>query len=165
MAQCDYCGSTILIGGTREGNRHYCGSACAVNGRAAALGSQVPSEVVRNETARLHGGPCPKCKGAGPVDVHTSYRVWSAAVLTRWSSHPQLCCRSCGNKARGVSAVYSLVLGWWGFPWGLLMTPVQVVRNLAGMFGGPDPRTPSPQLAGMVRTHLASRMAASRGAA
>lgn len=165
MAKCDYCGSTILIGGTREGERRYCGASCAVKGRTAAASRLVPDDVVRAETAKLHAGPCPKCKGAGPVDVHTSYRVWSAAVLTRWSSHPQLCCRSCGNKARGLSAAFSLVLGWWGFPWGVLLTPVQVIRNIVGLFGGPDPRTPSPQLAGIVRMHLASRVAASRGAA
>ena len=158
MAQCSYCGSSILIGGVTEGNQRYCGQGCAVKGRAAARSRQVPDEAVRAEVARVHAGPCPKCGGAGPVDLHTSYRVWSAAYITRWTSRPQLSCRPCGNKARGVGLLFSIVLGWWGFPWGILMTPVQVVRNAIGMFRKSE--GPSPELAGVVRAHLASQRAA-----
>lgn len=165
MAQCNYCGTTVLVGGVREGDRRYCGSACAAKGRAAAQGRQLPDDVVRAEVARVHAGPCPKCGGAGPVDVHTSYRVWSALYLTRWSSSPQLSCRRCGNKARGVGALFSLVLGWWGFPWGLLLTPVQVIRNVAGMLRATDPRTPSPQLDSVVRLHMVARQRAPRAGA
>ena len=44
--------------------------------------------------------------------------------------------------------------GWWGFPFGLIMTPVQVMRNLAGIFGGPNPASPSPALEKLIRRRL-----------
>ena len=160
MTRCDYCGSTILFGATRDGQRAYCNASCAEKGILAAQSREIPDDAVRAEVARVHGGPCPKCRGAGPVDVETSYRVWSAIYVTNWSSRPQVSCRRCGVRARLGDTVYSLLLGWWGFPWGFLITPIQIVRNIAGLFRGVS-AAPSPQLAGMVRL----RMAAARRAA
>jgi hypothetical protein len=155
MTRCDYCGSTILFGGARDGQRHYCNAACAGKGSLVAASREIPDDAVRTEVARVHRGPCPKCGGAGPVDVQTSYRVWSALYVTNWSSRPQLACGSCGIKARLADTVYSLLLGWWGFPWGVLITPVQVLRNVAGLFRRTSP-SPSPQLASMVRLQMAA---------
>ena len=167
MAKCDYCGSTILFGGMRDGELRYCNEKCAAQGAVIASSRGIPDEAVRAEVARVHRGPCPKCSGAGPVDVHTSYRVWSAIYLTQWRSRPQLLCRRCGNKARLGDMVFSLLLGWWGFPWGFLITPVQVVRNVVGLFRAPDPQTPSPELAKIIRLHMAAarRAPSARGAA
>ena len=166
MTKCDYCGSTILFGGTRDAERRYCNATCAAQGTLAARSREVPEEAVRAEVARIHRGPCPQCNGAGPVDVQTSYRVWSALYVTRWSSRPQVACRRCGTKARIADTLFSLVLGWWGFPWGLLITPVQIVRNVSGLFRASASGSPSPQLAGMVRLHMAAaRRAAPRAGA
>lgn len=156
MTRCDYCGSSILVGGTRDGQRRYCNATCASKGSLAAASREVPDDAVRAEVAKVHRGPCPKCRGAGPVDVHTSYRVWSAIYLTSWSSRPQVACRRCGNKARLGDTLYCLVLGWWGIPWGVLITPVQVVRNLAGLFRAGSSASPSAQLATMVRLQMAA---------
>ena len=79
--------------------------------------------------------------------------------MTRWSTHPVLGCRSCGIKSQLLGLVFSLVLGWWGFPWGLLMTPVQVLRNLFALLR-PDNGTPSEALDRVVRIRLASELAA-----
>ena len=45
-------------------------------------------------------------------------------------------------------------LGWWGFPWGLLLTPIQVGRNLAGAFQA-APASHSPDFERVVREQLA----------
>jgi hypothetical protein len=37
------------------------------------------------------------------------------------------------------------------------MTPVQIVRNIAGMMKGPDETRPSDKLENIVRIHLASQ--------
>jgi hypothetical protein len=60
------------------------------------------------------------------------------------------------------NALFSLVLGWWGLPWGLLMTPIQVGRNLVGLFFWPDPAVPSARLEQMVRMQLASNFLANQ---
>lgn len=38
------------------------------------------------------------------------------------------------------------VFGWWGIPWGLLATPIQLGRNFLGLFRGPNPDIPSREL-------------------
>jgi hypothetical protein len=78
--------------------------------------------------------------------------------MTRWSSRPQISCRACGNKSKLADAAFSLVLGWWGFPWGFLFTPVQITRNLAGLLSSsPDPYRPSPQLEKVLKLNLAAK--------
>jgi hypothetical protein len=59
--------------------------------------------------------------------------VWSFILLTSWKSQPQISCKSCAVKSQALGFVSSFFLGWWGIPWGIVMTPVQMVRNLWGM--------------------------------
>jgi hypothetical protein len=47
-------------------------------------------------------------------------------------------------------------LGWWGFPWGLLLTPIQIGRNLYGIANPPDPSKPSAQFEKIVRMNIAA---------
>ncbi|OGV45902.1 MAG: hypothetical protein A2X46_06920 [Lentisphaerae bacterium GWF2_57_35] len=49
-----------------------------------------------------------------------------------------------------------LFFGWWGFPWGLIMTPIQLGRNVFGLFTSPDPTRPSAALTSIVRANLAA---------
>jgi hypothetical protein len=51
--------------------------------------------------------------------------------------------------------LFCLLLGWWGFPFGLILTPVQIIRNLWAIFCGPDPRYPSKALRNRVHTTIA----------
>ena len=40
-----------------------------------------------------------------------------------------------GEGTFGKSLPYtllSLILGWWGFPWGLIYTPMAIIQNLGG---------------------------------
>ncbi len=160
MPKCDYCGTTIFFGGAREGNLRFCNNQCRNAGVLLAFSQQIPESLIHQKVWEVHRGICPKCGGLGPVDVHTSYRVWSALFLTSWSSRPQMSCRSCGIKSQLGNAAFSLALGWWGFPWGFLVTPVQVGRNLIGAARGPDPSQPSAQLEKFVRISIAAQVAA-----
>jgi len=93
------------------------------------------------------------------VDVYKSYRVWSALFLTSWSIRPTVCCRSCGTKKTLLDTLYSTALGWWGVPWGVVMTPVQIVRNIKALIQRPNPKVPTAELERMVRLHMASSIA------
>jgi len=157
MAKCDYCGSTILFGGKRQGDLRFCNATCAGRGSLLLISRQVPENIVNEAVLRVHQGLCPKCGGTGPVDVHVHHRVWSALVLTSWKSAPQISCRSCGVKSQMGDSVFSLVLGWWGFPWGLMVTPVQIGRNVFGMLRGPDPLKPSAKLEKAIRMNIAAQ--------
>jgi hypothetical protein len=157
MAQCGHCGTTILFGGVRDGALRFCNEKCRQNGYVLSVAQHVPPDILQEQVRQVHQGACPRCGGRGPVDVHKIHRIWSALVLTSWNSSQQLSCRSCGVKGQVGGALFSLVLGWWGFPWGLVLTPVQITRDIVGMCGGPSPGRPSPDLEKLVKVQLAVR--------
>lgn len=80
-----------------------------------------------------------------------------ASKLTRWTTTPQLSCRSCATKSQIGGALFSLACGWWGFPWGLVLTPVQVTRNVIAMCAGPDAARPSADLRRFVMVNIAAQ--------
>jgi hypothetical protein len=162
MSSCSYCNSIILWGGRQIGAFKFCNDKCAIKGTRALAAQQIPDDVVIPFVRRLHSGPCPKCGGPGPVDVFTAYSIWSAVVVTRWVSEPQVSCKPCGVKHQAVSLGKSLVLGWWGFPWGLIITPIQIVRNVIGLSKSPDPFQPSAALQQIARLQLAAQRPAAK---
>ena len=155
MARCAYCDTMIVFGGVRESQGRYCNNDCRNAGHILAVSARVPDDVVRQHVWAIHRGPCPKCGGAGPIDVHLSYWVWSAMLFTRWGSTPTVSCRSCARKRQLANIAFSLFFGWWGFPWGLAVTPVQIFRNGIGMVRAPDDTQPSPHLSKLVRLGIA----------
>jgi hypothetical protein len=78
--------------------------------------------------------------------------------------HAQISCRACGMKSQATGALFSLFLGWWGFPWGLALTPIQIGRNVFGMAHAPESSRPSPQLERIVRVSLAANLAQTNAA-
>jgi hypothetical protein len=162
MFNCFCCETLVLLGGVEDKGLRFCGKKC--HRQTAPLlqaMDEVPASFLAEEIQSIHQGPCPECQGAGPVDMQTSHFIGSAIILTRWSSSPNLCCRKCALKSKLLSAAGSFVLGWWGVPWGILMTPVQVVRNLAGLFFLPS-ANPSPKLESQVRLVWAQKLLASQ---
>jgi hypothetical protein len=158
MASCGYCRSTIIAGGVKDGQARYCNEKCYQRGKLVALSGHFSPEEVREAVQQVHRGLCPKCGGSGPVDVSVAHKVWSAGIITSWSSTPQVSCRSCGRKGQAGGLVFSFVLGWWGIPWGFIMTPVQLARNITGLMRDFDPYQPSPQLEDAVRLSMAAEL-------
>lgn len=158
LATCAYCSTTIIFGGKKQDDLRFCNAECQENGILSHVASQIPRHEVDSYVAEVHRGSCPRCMGAGPVDVHTSYRVFSALVITSWSSRPAICCRRCGTKRKLGDAAFSALLGWWGLPWGLFVTPMQIGKNLFGFFRTPDPRIPSSALETLLRLDLAAQL-------
>ena len=165
MAKCGYCGSTILIGGVKAGDQRFCKKKFHQSAYILSLTKSVPPEVLDRQVEEIWRGNCPKCRGLGPIDVHKIYEVWSAVILTRWTTKAQLSCHSCAVKRQLGGAAFSLVFGWWGFPWGLVLTPVQIGRNVIGMSRGPDTSRPSDALRKMVLVNLGAKMLADQKAA
>lgn len=155
MATCAGCGTMILFGGVTEGGLRFCNAACQRKAGISAALEMIPHEVIEAALLQTHHGACPQCGGEGPVDVHHSHRVWSALLMTSWSSPGVLCCRSCKVRNHLFSTVYCAALGWWGFPWGMLATPIQIGRNVFGLFSSPAAGNPSPALRQVVLASLA----------
>jgi len=155
MKKCGACGSWILMGGKTDGEAHYCNARCLQQGVLLKRSRELPAALLQQKVNEVHDGLCPKCHGSGPVDVHVSHRAWSALVVTTWSSRQRVCCQSCGTRDKLMDIATTLLLGWWGIPWGLLITPIQIGRNLVGLTRPPDPSRPSLRLENAVRMHLA----------
>lgn len=156
MQKCAYCGSTIIMGGVRSGPERFCNNKCAANGHVLRLAAAAPAQLVDRQLNELFHSNCPKCHGNGPLDVYKAHRVWSALVLTRWTTSSQVCCRSCASKSQLGAIAFCLLLGWWGFPWGLILTPTQIIRNIVGMFGR-DSSAPSEDLRRLVLVNLGAQ--------
>lgn len=168
LPHCEYCGTRIFFGGEREGDSRFCNAECKHRGILLVVTRGVPDSAVTEQLWQLQQGRCPRCGGPGPVDVRSSYRVWSAVLFTSWSNRPHISCHKCGVAANVKDSVFSLLFGWWGLPWGPVMTVVQVSRNLSGLFYHGDDSRPSAQLEKLVRLRLAAEIldgAASHGVA
>ena len=157
MASCAACGETILFGGVKAGELRFCNANCQSKGYLLSVAARVPESAAVDFARRIHLGQCPRCQGPGPVDVHTAYWVWSALAFTRWGSQQQVSCRGCAVKTQAGKLALSSLLGWWGVPWGLIFTPVQVARNTIAIASPPKPDEPSAKLVQIARVQLASQ--------
>ena len=135
----------------------YCNDDCLAQLAVAIAADGVPQDALVRAAQEVHGGLCSHCGGSGPIDVHTSHQIWSMLLMTHWTSTPRISCRSCGIKQQLGDFFFSLLCGWWGIPWGLIMTPVQLVRNLVGVLRAPDAMQPSERLLSHVRVMLAEQ--------
>ncbi len=158
MASCSYCNSFILFGGRTDATGRYCNERCQQAGNLLAVSQQVSPQEMAALIREVHEGKCPRCGRPGPVDMHKAHRVWSAMVVTSWSSSPELSCKSCATKRQLGGILFSAILGWWGFPWGLVMTPIQIVKNIGEMVGGPKAGQPSALLQKFVRLQVGAAL-------
>ncbi len=156
MAKCDYCGTRLLLGGRQAHRYRFCNQTCQQNGYALIV-KEVPQDYLWSQITAIHQVQCSRGKGA-PVDVHTSYHVWSILYFTSWHSQPHVCCQKCGRSSQIKDLLFSLCFGWWGFPWGIIFTPIQIARNLKNLLNPPDPTKPSPQLYRLVQIHIGESM-------
>ena len=160
MAKCNTCGSFILWGGITHGAVKYCSNKCVQTAATEVLGQTVAEDQLEALVNEVRNGPCPQCKGPGPVDIHTSHSVMSFVVMTRWKSTPRMSCQRCGQREQLKSLGISMIAGWWGFPWGIIFTPLQVSRNLNALASPAGRNGPSEELRKALRTVLAKRVVA-----
>ena len=154
---CANCKRGIPFQGVQHGRMRFCGQKC-MDAAAVTVTQNVPQQVIDESVRRVHDGACPVCKGPGPVDIHRHFTVFSAIILTRWTTQSRVCCRKCAVKDQLFALGKAIVLGWWGIPWGLIITPIQFVRNVIGLVHPPDPAAPSRRLESSVRFRVAENM-------
>ncbi|MEM7137356.1 MAG: hypothetical protein AAF500_12290 [Myxococcota bacterium] len=152
MATCASCNKTILFGGETAAGRRYCSKPCATSDTEyRAVIARVTEQEAAAEARLIREGACPSCnEERGPVDVRKAHRCMSFLLWSEWDSPAQLSCRRCGITSNAKHFVVTLLFGWWGFPWGLILTPVQLGRNIYEMVRG-DPEQISSQLVELAR--------------
>jgi hypothetical protein len=157
MPACAYCSTTILFGGQPEDGKVYCDERCRESARLLGLAARIYPDQVQRKAGQIHRRNCPLCGRAGPTDVHRVFHIRSALFRSFWGSRPMLCCHRCARRAQWLGLGSCVLLGWWNFPWGVMMTPVQIARNLRAIFSGPDPGRPSFELEKLARVGLAGK--------
>jgi hypothetical protein len=74
--------------------------------------------------------PCPICNGAfEKLNATLTATVISFVVMTNYSKKVKIGCPECLDKQNNNAMIKSALLGWWGFPWGLVRTPQALILN------------------------------------
>jgi hypothetical protein len=156
VAACDCCGKHYTFGALKTGSRAFCSGVCQDRGRVLTALDRLPPLQIETYVEKARGSDCPTCGRPGPVDLRRAHWVWSFIFLTRWGTDPRIECAPCGRIRQAKALCLSLVAGWWVVPFGIFLTPTQVVRNLIAL-AQPNDR-PSADFRRTVLFDLADRM-------
>jgi len=74
---------------------------------------------------------CPSC-GATHAKLNGTMtsEVISFIILTHYSKKLKVACPDCLDKANNDALTKSAIIGWWGFPWGIIRTIQAIANNL-----------------------------------
>lgn len=119
------------------------------------ISDTVPEDAVDELVVQIKNSKCPTCENIGGIEMFKSYFVYSIIILTSWKEKPTLSCRSCAKKRQINDLVASFFLGWWGIPFGIIVTPIIVIMNVVAMFRDPSKKNPSKELKERARLLIA----------
>jgi hypothetical protein len=75
--------------------------------------------------------PCPVCGSTlQKLNATTAYTVKSFILFTFLQKKTIVACHACLNKKSNKAIITTALLGWWGFPWGLIKTPQYIYLNI-----------------------------------
>jgi hypothetical protein len=163
MTNCEYCTKTILFGGIKNGQFIFCSKSCEIMAQGLIESYNLPEQLIQPEMDKIHQSSCPKCSGKGPVDIHYYNSIWSAIYVTRWATKNIVACRKCGLKKQIYSTVFSFLFGWWGFPWGVIFTPIQIGKNIKLIVFPFSTLRPSNQFEKILRLLIVERLRKEKG--
>ncbi|RTL29950.1 MAG: hypothetical protein EKK47_12060 [Burkholderiales bacterium] len=156
--ECDFCGSSARFSAVLDEGQRFCSKSCLRSARLLEASEDIPKEAIFQHACRIKEGPCPSCQRTlTRIEVRPYYRVWSVGLFTQWTKRTHICCLSCGRKTNLESLIFSVVLGWWGIPWGLIITPGQIIANITEMLRSRGDSEPSAELIQAARLDLAAR--------
>jgi hypothetical protein len=159
MATCDYCGATYRGGAIKEGLYRFCTGVCHSRGKALLRHlDRFPPSNLDVIIAREHAGPCPSCGQNHSIDVHDSYRIWSAFIYSSWQTGSFVACQECARQRHREDLVFCAVAGWWS-PRGIFVTPFFIVFNIMAMLRPKDRTVASDRFRKLIRMNLARRLA------
>lgn len=78
----------------------------------------------------LQAEPCPICHStAQRLNATITSKVLSFLVVTTWKKQFAIACPTCLDKLNRAGSTSSALLGWWGFPWGIIRTIQALMAN------------------------------------
>lgn len=132
--KCDFCGNSIYFSAIKDEGQKFCSKQCLHNARMLELAIDIPDNLILDNAEAIRNGHCPVCNHQNSInEVRKYYWVWSAVYFTRWGSRNRISCKKCAVKKNFSSIMSSFLLGWWGVPWGIIITPSQIISNLVAI--------------------------------
>ncbi|HNI44035.1 MAG: hypothetical protein JNM36_03875 [Chitinophagales bacterium] len=77
----------------------------------------------------LRSLPCPVCNANTNQLNATITATVTSFVITYYKKELLIACPTCLDKANKTALIKTLLLGWWGFPWGIIRTIQAVMLN------------------------------------
>ena len=74
---------------------------------------------------------CPSCGStAQRLNATMTGEVMSIIFFTTYSKKIKVGCPHCLDNANNTALTKTVLLGWWGFPWGIIRTPQAIALNI-----------------------------------
>ncbi len=78
---------------------------------------------------KVAGLRCPVCGQNSKPLIGTIIRsVKSFLILTNYKKSPIITCQDCADSKRKNALISTIILGWWGIPWGFIRTPQTIIN-------------------------------------
>jgi hypothetical protein len=91
---------------------------------------EINNEGLAEYTELLRVQPCPVCKSTNnKLNATIAASVISFVIMTNYEKELKIACPDCLDKANNTAMIKSVLLGWWGFPWGIIRTPQALLLN------------------------------------
>jgi len=97
---------------------------------AKAQNKEYTLEEVSAYSNQLRDLACPICKSnSNKLNGTTTHKVKSFILFSSYDVETIIACPTCLNKKNNDAMISTVLLGWWGIPWGLINTPRYLLRN------------------------------------
>lgn len=106
--------------------------------------------------ALIQAAPCPICySSTTPLNATVTSKVSSFIFLTTWKEELVIACPNCLDKLTESATSHSIIVGWWGLPWGIIRT-VKAIRSNKKMARSHHVPYPNASLTTFVRGNVRS---------
>ena len=162
---CAFCSNKLNGKIVQAGLKQFCNETCWQSARQKEAAETLGEEQIMQHACAIQNSPCPVCGRNGSiVEYRKAHYIYSLAIFTNWSSKGRLSCHHCSIGKNIEALLICAVAGWWGIPWGIFMTPVQIVCNLIELFKKGRIGQPSPELLEIAQLYLGQQLLEQRGA-
>jgi len=88
-------------------------------------------EEIKELSQKLRILPCPLCGNkTAKLNGTVMHTAKSFILFSTFRKEPIIGCPDCLDKKNQDSITSTALLGWWGFPWGILKTPFYIYNNI-----------------------------------
>lgn len=92
---------------------------------------ELSEKELNNLKNRIIKLPCPICgQNYKPLKGTLIRKVLSFIVFTSYDKEFIISCKACADKKRKNALILTIILGWWGLPWGIFRTPHAIIHTL-----------------------------------